>query len=85
MIPVIDLNYNINDVVSANLAKSRERCRNSGHSPELRYETLIYIVIPVIDWNYNVNYAFTSNIHFVIPVIDRNCDINDVMTANLAK
>ena len=55
VIPVIDRNYDINDVVTAKLAKSRELHRNSGHSPELRYKTLIYIVIPVIDWNYDEN------------------------------
>ena len=45
VIPVIDRNYDINDVVTAKLAKSREFYRNSGHSPELRYKTLIYIVM----------------------------------------
>ncbi len=69
----------------ANLAKSRELYRNSGHSPELRYYTLIYIVIPVNDLNYDVNDAGTAIIHVVIPVIDRNYEIHDIMTANLAK
>ena len=85
VIPVIDRNYDINDIVTANLAKSRELHRNSGHSPDIRYKTLIYIVIPVIDWNYDVNDAMTANIHLVVPVIDRNYDINDVVTANLVK
>jgi hypothetical protein len=82
---VIDRNYDINDVVTANLAKSRELHRNSGHPPDLRYKTLIYIVIPVIDRNYDVNDAGTAHIHVVIPVIDRKYDINDIVTANLAK
>ncbi len=69
----------------ANLAKSKEFNRISGHSPELQYYTLIYIVIPVNDLNYNVNDAGTAIIHVVIPVIDRNYDIYDIMTANLAK
>jgi hypothetical protein len=85
VIPVIDRNYDINDVVTANLKKSWELYRNSGHSPDLRYKTLIYIVIPVIDRNYNVNDAGTANIHVVIPVIDRNYDIIDIVTANLEK
>ena len=71
--------------MTANLAKSRELYRNSGHSPELRCKTLIYIVIPVIDRKYDVYDAGTANIHIVIPVIDRNYDINDIVTANLAK
>jgi hypothetical protein len=38
VIPVmIDQNYDINDVVTANLKKSLELYRNSGHSPELRF------------------------------------------------
>ena len=57
VIPVIDRNYDIKDVVTTNLAKSGELYRNSGHSPDLRYETLINIVIPVIDRNYDVNDA----------------------------
>ena len=85
VILVIDRNYNINDVITAKLAKSRELHRNSGHSPELRYKTLIYIVIPVIDRNYDVYDAGTANIYIVIPVIDRNYDIYVVVTANLAK
>jgi hypothetical protein len=85
VVPVIDLNKDKNDVVTANFAKSREFYRNSGHSPELRYKTLIYIVILVIDQIYNVNFAVTANIHVVILVIDRNYDINDIATANLAK
>jgi hypothetical protein len=59
--------------------------RNSGHSPDLRYKALIYIVIPVIDRNYDVNDAGTAHIHVVIPVIDRKYDINDIVAANLAK
>ncbi len=43
LIPVIDRNYDINDIVTVNLAKSRELHRNSGHSPDLQYKTLIYI------------------------------------------
>jgi hypothetical protein len=85
MILVIDQNYDINDIVTANLAISREFYCYSSHSSELQYKTLIYIVIPVIDQNYNVNDAVTANIHVMIPVFDRNCDINDVVTANLAK
>ncbi len=85
MVPLIDQNMDKNEVVTANLAKSRESYRNSGHSPELRYETLIYIVILVIDQIYNVNYAVTANIHVVIPLIDRNYDINDIAMANIAK
>jgi hypothetical protein len=85
VVPVIDLNYDKNDVVTANLAKSQEFYRNSGRSPELRYKTLIYIVILVIDQIYNVNFAVTANIHVVIPVIDRNYDINDIAKANLTK
>jgi hypothetical protein len=71
--------------VRANLTKSQELYRNSGHSPELRYYTLIYIMIPVNDLNYDVNDAGTAIIHVVIPVIDRNYEIFDIMTANLAK
>ena len=41
VIPVIDQNYNINGIVREKLAKSRELCRNSGHSPELRYQEMI--------------------------------------------
>ncbi len=65
--------------------KSQELSCNSNHSPELQYNTLIYVVIPVIDRNYNVNDAMTANIHLVVPVIVRNYDINEVVTANLAK
>ena len=85
MIPVIDRNYDINDLVTAYLTKSRELSCNSGHSAELRYKTLIHFVIPVIDRNYNVNGAGTAHVHVVIPVIDRNCNKNDVVTANLVK
>jgi hypothetical protein len=85
VIPVIDRDYEIYDIVTANLAKSREFNRISGHSPELLYKTLIYIVIPVNDRNNDINYAMTANIHVVIQVIDRNYDINDVVTAKLAK
>ncbi len=35
-IPVIYRNYNINDIVTANLAKSQAICRITGHSPELQ-------------------------------------------------
>jgi hypothetical protein len=85
MIPVIDRNCDINEIVTAYLSKSLELYRNSGHSPELRLKTLIYIVIPMNDRNYDVNYALTANIHVMIPVIDRNYDINDVVTGNHAK
>ena len=85
VIPVIDRSYNIKDIVTANLAKSRDFYRISGHSPELRYKTLIYIMILVIDWNYDENNAMTANIHVVIQVIDLNYDINEIMTANLVK
>ena len=85
MIPVIDRIYDINDVVTANLVKSRELSRNSHHSPELRYKTLICIVILVMDRNCDVYDAMTTNIHVVILVIDRNYDKNDVATVNLAK
>ena len=54
VIPVIDRNYDIYDIMIANLAKSREFNRISGHSPELRYKTLIYIVIPVNDLKYDI-------------------------------
>ena len=70
---MIDRNYDINDVVTANLAKSRELHRNSGHSPDLPYKTLIYIVIPVIDQNYDENDAMTDNIHLVVPVTTLIC------------
>jgi hypothetical protein len=85
VIPVIDRDYKLYDIVRANLTKSREFNRISGHSPELRYKTLIYIVIPVNDLNYDVNDARTAIIRVVIPVIDRNYDINDIVTPNLAK
>ena len=68
MIPAIVRNYDINDVVTGNHAKSRELYRNSGHSPELRHRTLTYIVIPVIHRNSDVYDAGTANIHIVIPV-----------------
>ncbi len=71
--------------MTANLAKSRELYCNSSHSPDLRYKTLIYIMIPVIDRNYDVNDGMTTNIHVVILVIDPNYNKNDVVTANLAK
>ena len=71
--------------MTANLAKSRDLSRNSGHSPELQYETLIKIVILVVDQNDNENDAVTANIHLVIPVIDQNYNINDVVTAHLTK
>ena len=38
VIPVIDRNYDINDIVSANLAKSQELSGNSGHSLGLQYK-----------------------------------------------
>ena len=38
MIPVIDQNYDINGLVSANLVKSQELSGNSGHSPGLQYK-----------------------------------------------
>ena len=49
--------------MTANLAKSQELYRISGHSPELRYKTLIYIVIQVNDLKYYANDAGTANIH----------------------
>ncbi len=85
LIPVIDWNYNIINITTAYLAKSRELYCISGHSPELRYKTLINFVIPVNDQNYDLNDAGRAFIHVVIPVIDRNYDINDIVTANLAK
>ncbi len=54
--------------MTANLTKSQELYRISGHSPELQYKTLIYIVILVIHQNYDVYDAGTANIHIVIPV-----------------
>ncbi len=78
VILVIDRNYDINNIVTANLAKSEELYRNSGHSPDLRHKTLIYIVIPVNDLKYYVNDARTANIHVVILVIDRNYDIINI-------
>ena len=80
VIPVIDQNYDINGIVRQNLAKSRELSRNSGHSPELRYKTLSYIMIPVNDRNYDVNYAGTAIIHVVIPVIDRSHKITRIIS-----
>ena len=65
---MIDRNYDIHDVVTGNHTKSLELYRNSGHSPELRHRTLIYIVIPVIHRNYDVHDAGTANIHIVILV-----------------
>ena len=85
MILVIDQNYDINGIVRENLPKSGELYRNSGHSPELRYYTLIYIMIPVNDRNYDVNDAGTAIIHVVSPVIDRKYEIYAIVTANLAK
>ena len=38
VIPVIDRNYDINDIVTANLAKLIELYRDSGDWPELRYK-----------------------------------------------
>jgi hypothetical protein len=55
--------------VTANLAKSQELYPISGHSPELQYKTLIYMVIEVNDLKYDLNDAWTANIHVVIPVI----------------
>ena len=43
VIPVIDQNYNISDIMTANLTKSRELHCISGHSPELQYKTLIIL------------------------------------------
>ncbi len=85
MIPVIDRNCDINEIVTSYLMKSRQLYRISGQSPKLRLKTLIYIVILVNDRNYDVNYAMTANIHVVIPVIDRNYDINDVVIGNHTK
>ena len=85
VILVIDRNYDRNDSLIANLVKSQELYRISGHSPELRYKTLINIVIPVNGLKYDVNDAGTANIHVVIPVIEQNYDINDIVAANLAK
>ena len=76
VIPVIDRNCDIYDIVTANLAETREFNRISGHSPELRYKTLINIVIPVNDQNYDVNNAGRAFIHLVVPMIDQNYDIN---------
>ena len=63
MIPVIDRNYDTHDLVTANLAKSQELSRNSGHSPGLQYKWCQdkksskipenYVVIPVIHRNYD--------------------------------
>ena len=73
VIQVIDLNYDINEIMTANLMKSWELYRNSGHSPELWLKSLIYIVIPVIDQNYDENDAMTANIHLVVPVTTLIC------------
>ena len=51
VIPVIDRDCDINEVVTAKPAQSQELYRNSSHSPELQYKTLIFIVILVNDWN----------------------------------
>ena len=69
VILVIDRNYVIINIVTDNLAKSWVLYCLSGHSPELRYKTLIYIVIQVNDLKYDLNDAWTANIHVVIPVI----------------
>ena len=85
VILVIDRKYDIINIVTANLAKSQVLYCLSGHSPELRYKTLIHIKIQVNDLKHDINYPRTDNVHVVIPVIDRNCDINIIVTAYLAK
>ncbi len=65
MIPVIDRNCDINEIVTSYLMKSRQLYRISGQSPKLRLKTLIYIVIPVNDLKYYVNDAGIANIHVV--------------------
>ena len=85
VILVIYQNYDINMIETANLAKSRELYRISCHSPELRYKSLICIVILVNDRNYNVNDAVTASIHVMVPVIDRDYDTNNIVKANLTK
>ena len=82
---IIDRNYDINNILTANLAKSWEWYRIAGHSTELQYKTLMYIMILVNDLKYNVNDAKTANIHVVILVVDQNYDINIIVTANLTK
>jgi hypothetical protein len=82
VILVIDQKYDIINIVTDNLAKSQVLYRLSGHSPELRYETMIYIIIQVNDLKHDINYTRTDNIHVVILVIDWNYDINNIMTAN---
>ena len=51
VVPVIDRNYDIKDVATANLVKSRELFHNTGH-----------VVIPVIDRNHDKNDVVTANL-----------------------
>ena len=81
---VIDRKYDIINMVTDNLAKSWVLYRLSGHSLELQYKTLIY-VIQVNDLKHRVNYPRTDNVHVMIPVIDWNYNMIDIVTANLAK
>ena len=51
VVPVIDQNYDIYDIVTPNLVKSRELFHNSGH-----------VVIPVIDRNHDKNDIVTATL-----------------------